>query len=403
MVTPTPTVAKIAPPPTNPLEAPDSVGKRMATDKLTQLISVGEQAQTEIIQKMLAMSITDKLVDPRLMLIEESNKGLAVRYPVGTPDVVEIDDNALGQLCKTARIPKTYMNELLTGCVGMSEPIRQHLACYLLNTHYQRGVFTDKRGNPTKFLHRIVGKSLYGFLSRNYNRKLGTSAMLRPFIEQCYANGARPVDAQCNPIRAVLKCVQPIIYEPVPGEFIAFGATYTNSDFGKGSLLVHGTLLRISSGTSAVLESRLKKIHLGAVISEEEIELSEETLAKESETHISAVKDMVTDVFSETSITRSLKLVELSITRKLSWNQVLGQVKELLHQDEVSSMHEMLLGTKGGIVDLPPVTVNDKGDPEANAWWTAAALGVIASRVEDVDRRAGIQELAGRVLKKEKE
>lgn len=402
MVTPTPVVAKIAPPSGNPLEAQDSVGKRMATDKLTQIIALGQEAQADVIKKMLAITIVDKLVDPRFMLVEETGKrDLAIRYQTGSPDVVEVDDHALGQMCKTARIPKTYMNELLDGCVGMSVPIRHHLAVYILNTHFQRGVFLDKKNNATKFLHRIVNGRVYGFLSRNYNRKLGTAAMLKPFIEQCGLHGAQPIDARRTPLKAVLKCVQPVIYEPVPGEFVAFGATYTNSDFGDGSLLVQGVILRISSGTSAVLESHLRKVHLGAVISEAEIELSEETLAKESETHVSAVKDMVKDVFSEPNIERSLKLIELSITRKIPWSQLSGQLKELLNQDEVASMAELLKGTRGGIVDLPPVTLNETGDPEANAWWAAAALGIIASRVEDVDRRTSIQELAGKVLKKE--
>lgn len=387
---------------TNALEAGDSVGKRAAVEKLSKLISLGEEAQAAVIQKMLAITIIDKLVDPRLMLVEETGRReLSLRYPTGIPEVVDIDNHALGQLCKTARIPKTYMNELLESCVGMNESIRHHLACYLLNTHFQRGVFVDKKGNSAKFLHRIESGRLYGFLSRNYNRKLGTVAMLKPFIEQCYFHGAKPIDAVRSPLRAVLKCVQPVIYEPVPGEFIAFGATYVNSDFGDGSLLVQGMLLRISSGTSAVLESRLRKIHLGAVISEEEIELSEGTLQKESETHVSAVKDMVKDVFSETSIERSLKLVELSITHKIPWSQLTGKMKELLNQDEIASMAELLKSTKGGIIDLPPVTMNAEGDPEANAWWAAAALGVIASRVEDVGRRTSIQELAGQVLKKE--
>jgi hypothetical protein len=390
-----------------PNEAPDSAGKRLALEKLDNIINSGEQQQNDVIKKMLAVTITDKLVDPKLMLIEESSvretyeTGLELRYQQTSLNTVTITDHALGQLCGVARVPKTYANALLEGCVGMSVLIRKHLLCYLLNTHFQRGIFVDKKNNPTKFLHRISNGQLWGFLSRNYNRKLGTVAMLRPFLEECAIHGSKPIDARVSPLQAVLKCVQPIIYEPVPGEFIAFGATYTNSDFGAGSLLVQGVILRISSGTSAVLESRLRKIHLGAVISEEEIELSEETLRKESETHSSAVRDMVKDVFSEASIERALKMVEYSVTHKIPWNQLTNQLKDLLHQGEVTSLEELLKSTKSGIVDLPPVTVNSNGDPEANAWWAAAALGVIAARVEDVDRRASIQELAGKILKKE--
>jgi hypothetical protein len=281
----------------------------------------------------------------------------------------------------------------------MSSELRQHLVCYLFNNHFHYGLFRDKKGNPTKFLHRIMQGELWGFLSRTYNRKLGTAACSGLSSKSATSSEPSPPAPMRAPLQAVLECVLPTIYEPVPGEFVAFGATYTNSDFGKGSLLVRGVLLRISSGTSAVLENKLRKIHLGAVISDEEIELSEETLKKESETHVSAVRDLVKDVFSPANIERSLKMVEHAVTHKIPWKQLAEQMKEVLSQSEVTSMEEMLKSTQSGIIDLPPITINIDCDPEANAWWASAALGVIAERIDDVDRRTSIRELAGKLLK----
>jgi hypothetical protein len=382
------------------LEARDSNGKQIAVSTLTKLISKGTAEQNVIIKRVLDRTITDKLVDPHAMSMEEHDSGgVALVYHGKDEKPVLVDDHALGQMCAVARIPKTYVNALRDECVGLSKEMRQHLICYLFNSHFHYGIFKDKKGNPTKFLHRLVEGQLLGFQSRNYNRKIGTKAMLRPFLEECANHGAKPVEAYGNNLRTSIKCVQPVVYEPVDGEFVAFGATYTNSDFGAANLLVQGVVLRITSGSSSVLDGKLRKIHLGAVISDAEIELSEETLEKESQTHMGAVRDMVKDVFKASSIKRALEMVKLSIEHRLSWQQLRDTFSDVLNQSEMVSIEEMLKGTKSGIIDLPPVTSNQDGDPEANAWWAAAALGVIAGRTNDTERKAGMQELAGKLLK----
>lgn len=387
------------------LEARDSNGKKLALKNLESIISKGAEQQNAVIQRVLNTTIVDKLVDPRAMSVEEhEGSDYCVVYDTQlsktkTATTAIISDHALGQMCAVARIPKTYVNALNSECVGMSEEIRKHLVCYLLNNHFHCGVFNDKKGNRTKFLHRTVSGELLGFQSRNYNRKLGTKAMLRPFLEECSVQGAKAASANVSPLRVTVKCVLPAIFEPVDGEFVAFGATYTNSDFGAANLLVQGVLLRVSSGSSVVLEGKLRKIHLGAVISDSEIELSEETLEKESQAHMGAVRDMVRDVFSESNIKRSLDMVKYSLENKISWEKLKAMVSDVLNQGEMTSVEEMLKSTKSGIIDLPPVTSNKDGDPEANAWWAAAALGVIAGRTNDVEKQASIQELAGKLLK----
>jgi hypothetical protein len=64
---------------------------------------------------MLKRSIVDKLVDPRAASIEEHGTGvLALHYTKAyqsdkSDEVVTISDNALGQMCSVAKIPKTYV------------------------------------------------------------------------------------------------------------------------------------------------------------------------------------------------------------------------------------------------------------------------------------------------------
>lgn len=384
-------------------EARDSKGKQAAVRRLSSIISIGAEAQQAVIQKVLKRSIVDRLVDPQSAEVTSQSGRLYMRYEkTFTNDHVFISDNALGQMCKVTGIPKTYVNKLMASepeCVGMDESTRYDLITHLFTTHFHEGQYLDRRKQRAKFLHRLMDGHLYGFLSRNFNRKLGTKDMLRPFLERCTHHGAKPSEAHIDAVKTSIKCTLPVIFEPIDGEFVAFGATYTNSDFGVGSLEVNGSILRITSGTTTVLDSKLRKVHLGALITDEDIELSEETMEKESATHMSAVKDMVDHVFSTDELKKTLDLIRFAADHKVSWETLKAKARELLNKAELAKLEELLNGASTGVIDLPPVTTSKAGDAEANAWWAAAALGHIAVGVQDVERKVGIQELAGNLLK----
>lgn len=380
------------------LEARDSQGKQKAIAILSNIVAVGVERQKDVVKSALKRVIVDYLVEPRQFNIGAENNKLLGYYPTKSADPVHINNNAVGQICKLTEIPKLYVNKLLDELLGMQEMTRMAIARYVFNAHLHEGIYLDRKGKPAKFLHRIVNGELCGFLSRNYNRKLGTVAMMRPFLEECAKHDAKPVDALHSTLKTALKCVSPVIYEPVDGEFVAFGATYTNSDFGAGGLTVSGVILRISSGTTSVLGSNLRKIHLGSLISDSDIELSESTMDHESKAHQGAVRDMVASVFSQDNIKKTLDLVKFATENRISWEKLTKQAKEVLSKAELEKLHAMLLDTKNEIIDLPPVTVDSLGDPEANAWWAAAALGRIADGTPDVERKLEIQELAGGLI-----
>lgn len=382
------------------MEARESNGKEKAIKILSNLIGAGEERQKEVIQAALKRVITDKLVAPEVTNINVSG-GQVTIYRTGdnSGDKTRVSNHALNQICSTIELPKHYVNKLLDECVGMPGLIRDELLTNIMNTHLWNGVYLDRKKEPARFLHRAMDGTLMGFLTRSYNRKLGTVAMLRPFLEECVSNGAKPTQALHSALKTSLQCVSPIIYEPIDGEFVAFGATYTNSDFGAGGLQVSDSVLRISSGVTNVMEDKLRKIHLGALISESEIELSDETLAKESAAHMSAVKDSVRNIFSSESIEKNLELIRLSSELKIPWERLKAKVRHLLSKEELEKLSALLTDTAHKVIDLPPVTFNSSGDPEANAWWAAAALGHISSGVLDVERKVELQELSGALLK----
>ena len=69
---------------------------------------------------------------------------------------------------------------------------------------------------------------------RNFKRNLATAPLIKAFVEQCGTHQAGPVEATATDVKTVLKCMLPYVFEPVDGEFVAFGLTFCNSDFGAG-------------------------------------------------------------------------------------------------------------------------------------------------------------------------
>ena len=379
-------------------EANDSNGKKRAIDQLAKQIAVGQEAQQRVIQKAMERTIKDRLVLPRTMRVGAALDKTFISLPEDTASL-DITNHALGQLCSMLEIPKMYVNNLLKECAGMEGGDRWNLLETIFSMHLERGSYLDRKKKPAKFLLRYMNDKLHAVLSRSYNRMLGTAMMMQPFLMECATAGAQPTEAFLADLKTTIKCMQPIVYEPVDGEFVAFGATYTNSDFGAGGLEVSGSILRIMSGTTTVLESKLKKIHLGGLIKESDIEMSQETMQHEARAHMSAVRDMVKEIFSEKNIDENLDLIRAAHEKGISCGVLTSKARKFLNEGELELLKQMLGKSKDGNNELPPITVNSLGDPEANAWWAAAALGQIASNIADVERKVELQEFAGDLLK----
>jgi hypothetical protein len=359
-------------------------------------ILIGEEHRNSIIQKVLSTHIIDKLVSPESMRIVHDNHDFFVEYSNGYQ--ARIHRHAMGQLAGTAGIPRRYVSALRDGVVSMPSRDRHDLLCHVFNTHYTKGEYLDRSRKPTKFLHRTVDGELRGFLSRNFNRRIGSVAMLRPFIEKCQEHYAAPVAVTVSPVKITLQCFLPDVFEPVPGEFVTFGVSYTNSDFGAGRLTVSSTIMRATSGSTSILSDEFSMVHLGALISEEEITLSEATLKKEAETHIAAIKDMVSSVLSEGNISNILKMITYSTEKKITLSALKDKLKDLLGKGELDNIEDLLKNAESGIVDLPPVN-SDGEDNNPSLWWAASALGWMASNETDPDKQGALHLAAGRLIK----
>ncbi len=389
------------------LEATDSAKKRKAKDRLLERVKIGAVQQEAAIKKALDTVIVDRIWYPNKMRFNLQTDKTGewvprVSYaapgqrndpsnPVGE---FSIHNHALGQMADVIEVARNYVTKLRTS----PKLWKRELLITIFNEHFQKEVFQTAKGQEIGYLRRAVGTEVRGFQGRSFGRNMATAPLLRTFVEHCAKYQAGPVEASTSDLMTTLKCVLPYVFEPIAGEFVAFGAAFSNSDFGVGKLSVSGLVFRISSGAVSVTENALSKVHLGKVIdSNEEFTMSDDTMNKELEAHKGAVADITKSVLSPESVKRGLDLIVLAHEHKIEWFRLRTSLSKVLSKKELDLV-KSLLEQGDDLMDLPPIKVQKGEERVATKWWAANVVGWIASKEESTERKKDLQELAGEVL-----
>lgn len=381
------------------LESTTGTRVKRARERLEIRFKKGEFQQQALIEQVAGLHIRDRLVPPKKMhLLCPAAGKVRISYSDDDSTGIVVHPHALGQMCGVAGIPKVYVNRLVKG-----DAWERSLFEYNLTTLFSMGSYLDRAHNPTKFLHRLVGsgedQELRGFLSRNFNRHLASLPLLRGFVMACREVGAQPIEATTSSVRFSLKCFLPYVFEPVPGEFVSFGVTWSNSDFGAGRLKVAMSVMRISSGTTSILEDAMSRVHIGSVIQDSDLELSDETAAKEVDTQVSAIHDAVNKQLTPEAVERLLAALEKAAEEKIPWHRLKSELQRVLQKGEIEDVKKMLETGIDDIVDLPPPGKDDSGNPIATRWWASNTIGWLASKEQNPERKDELQSLAGGLLK----
>lgn len=384
------------------LKARVSDASTVARCRLEDRISRSEEQQDEVLREVVSHVITDKLVTPQSLdfawMYEQLRKKSELRVRFGSEAVMhDIHNHALGQMADVAGLTRTYMRRLHD-----SEELWMHsLLSHNFNELFGQGRFVDRRGRPKRFLVRLMRSHIRGFLSQNYNRKLSTAPLLRSFIEACRAAGAGPVETTATDVRVRVKYMLPYIFEPVDGEFVSFGVTFGNSDYGAGRLSVSGTVMRSGAETLSVLSGKYSRTHLGSIIKDSDIEMSQGTADKELDAVRSAISDTVTQLLGPDSLERHIAAIKRAHQEKIPWYRLKDKLSGLLGKEDLSLLGHMLDGG-ASVVDLPPVQ-HEVGEGGASiavptVWWAANAVSSLAAGKEDPDRKAELQDMAGQLI-----
>jgi len=373
----------------------------VAQKKADNRFIIGNSQKNAILDRVASTVIRDKLVAPGAMTFIPSHKleganstaDSELRLQYGQKEIVRVHRHALGQLAGKVELPMNFVNRLRSS----GDDWRMSLLVHNLNELFHNWAFA---GESPRFLHRIVSDELRGFLTRRFNRHLASLPMLRAFIESYEKAGAKPTESMGSDVRVSLKAFLPEVFEAYPGQYICVGVEWSNSDFGAGKLCIAQTIWDPMRDTRAVMDEPISRVHLGSVIEESDIEMSDETMAKEVEVQAAAIHDAVKQYLSEEHIERMLRAVKVAHEEEIPLSKLKGQWARILLKKELESVETFL--SSSDVIDLPPPGKNIHGEPIPTRWWAAAVVSHLADKCDDESRRAELQREAGRMVSEAK-
>lgn len=294
-----------------------------------------------------------------------------------------LHENAIYQLADKMGIPSRYLRELAKG-----DEWKRSLAAYLLNEH---SGWTDR----SRVLIRAVGHEVRGVLSDSY-RRLNSVEILTAFVQEAIHQGAVIADAYMNDTKVWAETIlpQPItIPTKKNGDVIIFaGARFSTSDYGDGAVDMRAFLLNGACLNGMVRESVMKQVHLGSKLPDK-LQLSQRTYELDTQTTVSAVKDLTKGLFSRDNLMQ--KAIEIQGASEIDVD-LESELKNLVKKGS-------LLKSDGEAVEK--ILMNNNPDDglqgEATLWKLTQAITAHARELEP-SRTRELHEISGALLNRVK-
>ena len=255
---------------------------------MERLVNEGKIAQDYIAPIGVNLKVNEH--NPVITFDGNSNS-LSMNMPDGK---FTLHDNAIGQLADRMNIPQRYLRTLAGG-----EEWARQLAATVLNEH---SGWTQR----SRVLVRTVGQQVRGVLSDSY-RRLNSVKILTAFVQEAAGQGAVVADAYMNDTKVWAETIlpQPIVVPTAKnGDVVIFaGARFSTSDYGDGAVDMRAFLLNGACLNGMVRESVMKQVHLGSKLPDN-LAISQRTYELDTQTTVSAVRDLTKGLFSRETIER---------------------------------------------------------------------------------------------------
>jgi hypothetical protein len=381
-----------------------TVTKKDAQARMDLLVSKGNKQAEVLLQDILTMRIDDELIPHIEMRVQGAFR----------PDLDDtrkkqfllngqpLRRHALGQVCGITHLPLSYVDFLLRqdawGLTLAAENVEQLL---------QKLDFKRQNNAPRKFLIRSVDTEVRGFLSRSYGIHLSTNPLLPRFLDECKAKDALPIGTAFSAVRFHVKCALPYVYEVIKGQYLAVGLSFHNSDFGAGKFSIRETIWDPINNRGAIMgepaasliDKNLRdRVHLGPMLSENDLKLSNSARANKTEEAAKLVRNTVQAMFSQGWIEELCFTIEKAQAMQIPWSAIIRRTGASLLKEEVELLQKLLID---GDPTLPPLQRGEDGLPIPTMWWAASAIASLASKEDNPERVIDLQETAGRFIKKE--
>jgi len=354
-------------------EAASEAAKRML-EMLTARIDKGRNHGAEIIKRIDREVPNDRILPAAALTIipdKDSPSGFGVEIP-GAQEI--LGKFALGQVAEIGKVPRSYVTSLL----GRNDWGRELAAKNLNET---------LRHTEQKQLTRSVEGTMKGVLSTAY-RRYDARMVLQYFLNAAQTLGALPYEAHLSETKMMVKVIMARVFEPVKNEIISVGAVYESSMFGNGAEVVSAFFERIWCTNLAIMDTQLRKVHLGARITSENMAWSQEVIDQDTKTLGLMTQEMVGNLLGPGSVNTLMAAIKAADEEKITGREVEAFLKKRLNVGEVEEVKKIF--TSADIENLPP---------GQTPWRLSNALSFYAKEVEDSEVRFDIQKLAGEVLR----
>lgn len=346
----------------------------------------------KLVQAISATTIHDVLVPPAAMQFVGDESGVrfkirgdhATKIPGSDLDKAEIHSHALSQLCSKCEMNGLFARRL----ISKNTQWANELVAHNLNELFQNAKFAE----GVKFLHRFVRGELRGFLSRRYNRNLSSGPLLAAFMSACHLNNAYPANAVYGAVRNRLTCAQREIHLSNSKSPVLVGVEWSNSDFGAGRHSISLVVLT-PYGSRWVVErgNALSQVHIGGVLEDSDLEISEDTQVLELEAQTSGIRDAVTQQLSPKVVGIVIRAIERMQEESLTWAQAAGILLNYLTRAQVEEARVMMTEQ---VEFLPAVQAG-----AASPMWVMEVLSHFARKSTE-DKQSELESAAGSILGK---
>lgn len=353
--------------------------KQAATDKLMSMIESGKTSTIAAIENVMNSQPKDYIPKATGLTFLPTKGSLNMSFNAPEGEIIRpIHRYALGQIAEQADMPIKYFDML------QREPgdWGRELLAHSFNEVYHKGL-AKKR-----FLVREQSGTVKGFLSDKY-RRIDSRPVVEAFITGIREKGAFTYNGVVTDTKMALKAIYPQVYEPIPGELIAFGISLENSDYGNGALSVREYVHRIWCSNLAVFEETMRQIHLGKRLDDSMV-YSERTYQLDSQATVSALKDVVRMRLDAGALDSRVRALQAANDKPVTSEEARAQLKKLLNKGEAEDASKAF--------DSPDTHNLPAGN---TAWRLSNAISWIANQdTTTPERKLELARVAGDVLPK---
>jgi hypothetical protein len=290
-----------------------------------------------------------------------------------------LHQNAVRQLAEKSNMPKKFIDMMIG---------EGHWGASLIAHNFNEILH---HGNGEKNLIRSIGNETRAFLSDRF-RRIDSRPLVDAFAGTAQEFGLMPYEGYALDTTVRIRGIIPVIFEPYPGEFVAFGLQWKNSDFGVGGHELGFFMLRPTCLNGAVGDSVLRQVHLGGRLSEDLI-YSQETYQLDTMANVSALKDVVRAALNPANIDQHVEAIKIAQAKNITPKEAKEMLKARLSKADTDEVIEAY--------NSPDIEMMPAGN---TAYRLSNALSWVANLKRDsqVEKSLELQQIAGEIMPKVK-